>query len=398
MKIVPASFSFTLLLGVLAALPALSVDLSAPTLLLLPVALGTTILAAGLTLSLFMLGFALGQLVGGRLSDRVGRRPVLLCGLACFAAAGGACAVSASASALIAFRFVQGLGAGTCTVIAFAMVQDVFEGDAARTKRSYVTVVVGLAPLLAPALGAALTSLAGWRSVHAVLAAGGGLLLLASWFGLAETWTGHAARFRRQGTSVPPRPWLERRFAGVAVANAFSYGSIFAYIAGSPVVIMGQMGWPPAAFAAVFASTAAALSLGAWTSGRLGRRHVSASALLRPSLLAAAVATLVLAMAGFSQTAADALLLPPLLIVLFARGVIAPNLQHLAIERQQEQAGTASAIVGVLQIVAGALSSAVVAALLPDWGSEAVFTPMAVLATLAIVTWWWADAAGPVDL
>src|SRR5215472_18867133 len=170
----PETLAFTILLGVLAALPAISIDITMPTLPLIPSALGTSSAVASLTLSLFMVGFALGQLSGGYVSDRGGRRPVLLVGLSCYTIAAFGCAFSRSGAGLVAFRFAQGLGAGACSVLSFAMVQDLFVGEAARTKRSYVTVVFGLVPMIAPALGTLLTHLGGWRAVHAVLAMAGG--------------------------------------------------------------------------------------------------------------------------------------------------------------------------------------------------------------------------------
>src|SRR4030088_772037 len=118
------------MLGLFAALPALSVDVSAPTLALLPSVLHTSRTLAGLTLSLFMVGFALGQLLGGSLSDDRGRRPVLLGGLVCFTLSAIACAFSRSGAVLALCRLIQGFGAGACFVISFAMVQDLFEGDA----------------------------------------------------------------------------------------------------------------------------------------------------------------------------------------------------------------------------------------------------------------------------
>ena len=147
LRIAPESIAYTILLGVLAALPALSIDISAPTLVLLQKDLATSSVVAGLTLSLFMGGFALGQLAGGRLSDRGGRRPVLLAGLVCYTIASVGCALSPTGGTLVISRFVQGLGAGACSVLSFAMVQDLFEGDAARTKRSYVTVIFGVVPM-----------------------------------------------------------------------------------------------------------------------------------------------------------------------------------------------------------------------------------------------------------
>jgi DHA1 family bicyclomycin/chloramphenicol resistance-like MFS transporter len=391
LRIDPKTFAFTVLLGLFAALPALSIDVSAPTLALLPQALGTSRTVAGLTLSLFMAGFALGQLGGGGLSDGYGRRPVLLSGLGCFSLAGIACTLAFSGVALAVFRLIQGFGAGACSVISFAMVQDLFEGDAARAKRSYMTVIFGVVPILAPALGSLVTGLFGWRAVHALLAVAGGLLLAITWIGLAESRSVRPCAAGREEPSGTVRIWDDSRFVRITLANALSYGAIFAYIAGSPVVIISLMGLSSAVFAAVFACTAAALTAGAWTSGRLSRRGVSAATLVRPGFVAAAIASVALAavsLAGFNR---GSILVPLLLVVLFTRGVIAPNLQHLAIERQRERAGTASAAVGVSQLLSGALASAAVAVLLPTLGPSAVAIPMALLACAALVAWYWAN-------
>lgn len=380
------------ILGALAALPALSIDISAPTLLLLPLHLGTSAFVASLSLSLFMVGFALGQFTGGRVSDRIGRRPILLNGLACFTIAGVACALSTSAFALATFRLIQGVGAGMCSVLSFAMVQDLYDGDTARTKRSSIIVIVGLIPLLAPALGSVLISIAGWRSVHSILAVGGSVLLLTCWLLTDETKSVSEEARKGAASEETHRSWLERGFLGIGIANALSYGCIFAYIAGSPVVIMGQMGLSSTTFAAAFASTAAALSAGAWTSGRLTRRGFSAQALLSPSLALAAAASLGLAALFATESYHSVALLPLMMTILFARGIIAPNLQHLAIERRKDKAGTASAIIGLLQLSGGALASVLVGALMPHLGPISAAAPIAVLATSALLVWCWVSA------
>ena len=389
MQIAPKSRGFTVVLGLFAALPALSIDLSAPTLPLLPDALGTSRAVAGLTLSLFMVGFAVGQLGGGSLSDGQGRRPALLSGLAGFTVAGVSCALAVSGSTLAFSRLIQGFCAGVCSVVAFAMVQDLFEGDTARAKRSYVTMIFTAVPILAPALGSVLTDRFGWRSVHAILAVGGALLLVVTWFGVAES------RFP-QLDNVPPiadratvRLWSDSSFVCITLANALSYGCIFAYIAGSPVIIIGQMGLPSTVFAGVFACTAIALAAGAWTSGRLSRRGTGVAVLLDISLVVAAGAAVALAVVSLSGIVAGAIVVPLLMVVLFTRGIIAPNMQHLAIERQRERAGVASAAIGVSQLLSGAAASAVVAVLLPLLGTGAVTYPMAVLATAALLPWRW---------
>lgn len=396
MRIAPESFAFTMLLGLLAALPALSIDISAPTLVLLPKALDTSLTVAGLTLSLFMAGFALGQLGGGRLSDRSGRRPVLLTGLICFTMAGVACALATSGAALLAFRLVQGIGAGACSVIAFAMVQDLFEGDQARSKRSYVTMVFGIVPMFAPALGVWLVQFAGWRAVHGVLAVAGAVLLPIIWWGVPES---IAVSRRGEPRTAVAGPGLgcrarlrdDRQFISFAAVNALSYGAVFAYIAGSPTVVIGQMGFSATIYAGLFACTAAALATGAWTSGRLSRYGFAAAGLLGPSLTIAAGAALALILTCMclAGVAAQTIVVPLLLVILFSRGVTAPSLQHLAIERQRERAGTASAAIGVSQLVAGALTSAAVAVLLPDLKHLAIAAPMAALTAIAAALWWW---------
>lgn len=389
LRIAPDSAAFVVLLGLLAALPALSIDICAPALPLLPDALGTSTTVAGLTVSLFMAGFALGQLCGGRLSDRHGRRPVLLAGLACYTLAAVGCVFAASGSSLVSFRFLQGLAAGSCAVLPLAMVQDLFEGDAARAKRSYVSAVLGAAPVLAPALGSLLCAAAGWRSVYVALTLAGGLLLFIAIPGVTESRSGGSGAVAARYGHTTLQPQRDPRFIGFALANAFSYAAIFAYIAGAPLVIIGTLRLSPAIFSAIFAATALALTAGAWASGRLGRRGVGAPVLLNSGLAIATAAALALAAISLAGTAWSALMLAPLLLLLFSRGAIAPNLQHLAIERRREQAGAASAAVGVSQLGSGAIASAAVAFLLPYYGAAAVAVPMALLAAAALFVWYW---------
>jgi DHA1 family bicyclomycin/chloramphenicol resistance-like MFS transporter len=385
----PNSLLFTIFLGVLAALPALSIDISAPTLVLLPRVLGTSKLVANLTVSLFMGGFALGQFSGGSLSDRHGRKPVLLLGLVIYSTAGMACSLSSSGGEMIASRLVQGIGAGMCAVLSFAIVQDLFEGAAARSKRAYVTIVLGAAPILAPAMGSVLVRLAGWRSIHVVLAIGGVVLLAIVRFWLAES----RPTLRMVSRLIPADAeplWHDSRFVSLAIVNALSYAAVFAYIAGAPVVVMGYYHETSRVYAAVFACTAAALMAGAWAGARLSRRGVTAKALLSVTLAASAASTFAMAAASFTSPAISGPAAVCLLVIIqFCRGIIAPNLQHLAIERQEQRAGAASAAVGVSQLLGGALSSVGVAGLLSGFGTFAVAGPMMLAATAAWVTWWW---------
>ena len=326
-QIPPPSAWFTLLLGLIAGLPALSIDLSAPTLALLPAALGTTMFVAGLSLSLFMFGFAVGQFAGGRASDRFGRRPVLAVALATYVLGGVCCLFATSGDQLATARLIQGAGAGACSVQAYAMVQDIFTGEAARQKQSYVSVVLTIMPMLAPALGAVMTAVWGWRSVHAVLAVAGTLLFLVVRSFVAESRAPELeTTFIGLGFVDSLRMLRDAPFRRLAIINALSYAAIFAYIAGAPVVVMTYLGYSSSVYAAVFASTALALSAGAFFNARLTRR-LSSAALVWPSLIVQAVAGVALVVAAINVSAYGAwLFLPPLLVGCFARGIISPNL------------------------------------------------------------------------
>ncbi len=383
----PDTFRFTVVLGLLAALPTLSIDISQPSLLAIQAHLLAPSRTVGLTITLFMLGFALGQFGAGPMSDRHGRRPVLLVGLTCYTIAAGGCAIAGSAEALVAWRLLQGIAAGACAVLAFTMIRDLFEGDAARAKRSYVTVVFGLAPMLAPALGAWVLEAGGWRPIYVVLAAAGLLLLLAVSLGVAESRTVQPGFAPARLRTAYRRVLADRRFVAIAAVNALSFGAMFAYIAGSPQVLMGDLQLSPSAYGIFFAGTAAALTTGAWVSGRSASLGIGPRGLLWVSLVLAATSAVALAVLLAIDVVSVVLLLPLLLLNLFCRGVIAPNVQHMALEPMREQAGTAAATVGVMQILTGALSSAIVAVLMPFLGASGMTVVMAVLAVASLGVW-----------
>ncbi|MDP9097015.1 MAG: MFS transporter [Pseudomonadota bacterium] len=386
--ILPTSLRYTILLGVIAGLPALSIDLSAPTLALLPNALETTVFVAGLTLSLFVLGFGVGQFVGGRASDRVGRRPTLLVALTIYIFAGVCCTLATSGGALATFRLVQGAGAGACSVQAYAIVQDRFAGDAARSKQSYVSLVLTVMPMLAPALGAAMIVLAGWRSVHLTMAVGGLLLVAVVALSLAETRKPPATP-KSGGLGVVDSLGMLREdgFRRICTVNALSYASIFAYIAGAPVVVISQLGFSNLVYAAMFASTAAALSAGAFVSARLVQR-LNSRGLVWPALLTQAAANIGLVFAALAlPTLGPWPLLPLLLLGCFVRGIISPNLVHLAISSNRDQAGLAAALVGLAQLVTASASRALLARLLESYGPVSVALVMTGLSVSAVLLW-----------
>src|SRR5215203_4545352 len=177
----------TLLLATLTGLTALSIDMSLPAMPQLQETFAAGVSAVQLTLSIFLAGFALGQVFCGPLSDRWGRRPVLLAGLALFTLAGLVCAGSTSLTMLIAARFVQVMGASVGPVVARAIVRDRFDSRRAASVLSQMTQVMIVAPLLAPTLGGYLLVRTGWPAIFVVLGASGALLSFVCWRFLPET-------------------------------------------------------------------------------------------------------------------------------------------------------------------------------------------------------------------
>ena len=377
----------TVLLGVLAALPALSIDISQPTLLAIQGELGASLRAIGLTLTLFMVGFAAGQFGTGPLSDRFGRRQPLLACLVAYVVAGLGCTFATSALVLVASRLVQGVAAGGCVVLAFAIVRDLFEGEAARAKRSYVTALVSVAPMLAPTIGAFVLGLWGWRAVYALLIVGGAGLLAVVVVGLGETRAAvpgaRAFRVRDGYASV----LSNGRFVAMAAVNALSYGGVFAYIAGSPEVLIGRLHLSPQQYGLFFACTSIALTTGAFTSGRSGKSGICPQGLVWVGLVVGAVSAVGLAAVVAADVAGVGVLLALLVVNLFCRGLTVPNAQHLALEPMREHAGTAAAALGVMQILTGAAASAAVAFLLPGLGAGGMVYVMAAFALASLGAW-----------
>ena len=187
LRLRPHSLAFTLLLASLVTLASFATDMGLPVLDATAASLGVAPATAALTLSVFMAGFALGPVVFGPLSDRRGRRPVLLAACATFALFGVLGAFAGSLQALLAWRFLMGAGAGTAQVLVLAIVRDLFTGDDARVKQSYVNLAAGIAPIVAPTVGVWVAAAGGWRAIYGVLAGGATALLLAAALFLGES-------------------------------------------------------------------------------------------------------------------------------------------------------------------------------------------------------------------
>jgi DHA1 family bicyclomycin/chloramphenicol resistance-like MFS transporter len=316
---------------------------------------------AGLAISLFLLGFALSQLVLGPVSDRIGRRPVLLASCALFTAGGLGCALADSAALLFALRLVQGVGAGGCSVIIFAVVRDLFEGAAVRAKLASASAIMGIAPMIAPSIGAALLVWFSWRGLFAFLAAGGLALLLATALMVQESIGAHR---RRVGPGQLAAGYLRilaiRPVAGCALVSSLSFGLLQAYVIGSSFLFLEFLRLTPRAFGLAFAAISSGIVWGSLGAGRCAARGLSHQKTLLAGILLGLAGSLIflgLYLAG-AITVASAI--PTLLCVTTALGLITPTAAHGVLEPLPQVAGTASAVRGVMRMAGGALASALV--------------------------------------
>jgi DHA1 family bicyclomycin/chloramphenicol resistance-like MFS transporter len=386
MRIKPNSISFTLLLGLLAALPPLSIDMGLPAFAKIATSLSASPASVGLTLSLFMLGYAVAQLAFGPFSDRYGRKPVLLIGCLLFALASAACTIAPSIDVLLTWRFFEGAGAGAGMTLMLAMVRDLFEGATARAQLSYVNLVITVAPMIAPTIGGGVVAIASWRFIYGLLSVGGFVLVLTIAFGLGESIKSLDVN------ALQPRRLIEnylrvitnRVCLGYALVNALSFGCMFAYVAGSPLVMLKVLGVSTTTYGLLFASTAIGIMVGSFLNGRLNTHGVSSARLLYVGLMLAATSAVALVLVTVTGAAQVTTLMPLLILNTFCYGLVAPNAMHNAIQPVPEIAGIAAAVVGFLRMLGGALASALIGFLFDGHTANAMSEVMALFAISAL--------------
>jgi DHA1 family bicyclomycin/chloramphenicol resistance-like MFS transporter len=383
---VPPGPALLAVLGALSAFGPLSIDMYLPALPAMADDLGAPPSLVQLTITACLLGLAVGQLVGGPVSDARGRRGPLLAGVAVFVAASLLCAVSTSVAVLIVLRFVQGAAGAFGIVICRAIVRDRHEGRAAAKLFATLILINGVAPIVAPILGAGVLQVTSWRGIFVVLAGVGALLLAAVALVVGETLPpedrragGLRANLRAFRTLL-----AERRFVGTVLANGLAYAAMFAYIAGSPFVIQKIYGASAQAYSLVFAANGLGIVLAGRISHRLSDRHDPAE-LLTAGLAATAIggaALLVAVLAG----AGLAGVLPSLFISVASIGMIVPNATALALEGHRSTAGAASGLLGLLQFAFGALAAPLVG-LAGDGTAVPMAVAIAALGAAALVVY-----------
>ncbi|WP_369597319.1 multidrug effflux MFS transporter [Micromonospora sp. NBS 11-29] len=379
-------FQLVLVLGSLIAVGPLTIDMYLPALPALVAEFATTSAAVQLTLTGTLAGLALGQLLIGPLSDAVGRRRPLIAGLALHVVASVLCVVAPNIVVLGALRVVQGLGVAATTVVAMAVVRDLFSGAAFATLLSRLLLVMGAAPILAPTLGGGVLRWTDWRGVFVTLAIFGVLLVAVATVGLPET----LPRERRRRGGVVATVGLygallrDRVFVGLVVVAGLAMAALFAYVAGSSFVLQDGYGLNEQQFALAFGAGAVGLIGATQYNVRLLRRFPP-QRILVVSLGVGTLAGLVLLALAATGIGGLPALLVSLWAVLAAAGLAMPNAPALALSRHGEAAGTASALLGAVQFGVGAVAAPLVGVLGTGAVGMALVVAGGMVAALAVL-------------
>lgn len=328
---------------------------------------GTDFAAVQGTLTAFLVGIAVGQLIYGPISDRVGRRPVMLVGLSLCLLASAGCALATSIEALIAWRFVQGATGCAGLVLGRAIIRDCHERDRAASLIGYATTVMAAGAACSPLAGALAVEYAGWRTVFVVLAVLATVIVGCGYFRLNET---HHDRLQGGGGMVRVAAnyltlLRSLRFVCYAMCGVFSLAGWYAFVAGAPYVLTNVLGLPPIAYGKYVLLVVAGYSIGSFAAGRLSVRFGGARMLVlgQAIVLAATAVQLGLWLAGILSPLA---LFLPMMVVTMGAGMFMPNATAGAISVVPGLAGSASGMVGFLQMGFGALCTVAMGAWLGD--------------------------------
>ncbi|MNU94806.1 Bicyclomycin resistance protein [compost metagenome] len=357
------NFRTILILGALSAFGPLAIDFYLPAFPAMALAFGTDENHVQMTLAAYFLGLSIGQLAYGPVADRFGRRIPLLIGVGLFTAASVACAYAPNLEWLIGARFIQALGGCAGMVISRAVVSDKCDAVGSAKVFSQLMLVMGLAPILAPLLGGLLVNTTGWQSIFLALTGFSALAGLAVATGLPESLPAHIPRQPLSGALRQyGRLLADPIFLGHALTGGIAIAGMFAYIAGSPFIIIKLYGVPAEHFGWLFGINAAGFILVAQVNARLLAKRGPMFLLARAVWVYLAAGLTLLAVSSL-HTAQLWPLLIPLFICIASLGCISPNAAACAMSGQGARAGSASALLGCLQFSVAAGASALVGVL-----------------------------------
>lgn len=382
------SLGLAVLLTTLVALGPLSTDVYLPALPTLARVFSSDAARVQLTLSVFLAGFACGQLFYGPLSDRFGRRPVLLGGLILYFLSSVACIFASSIEMLIAARFVQALGACSGPVLGRAIVRDVWGANDSARIIAYMGGAMAIAPLVGPTLGGFLTVLFGWQANFAVLVLFSAIQCLAVARMLRES------NMQRDPTATSPRRMVsnfgrllaDKSYVGYLLTFAFSYSALFAFISGSSFVLSERYGLTPQAYGLCFGFVVAGYITGSMLSGRLVSRFGSDRLLAWGACLGACAGTVMWGL-EWASVGGISTILAPMFFCTVATGLVMPNAIGRALAPYPAMAGSAAALMGFCQMGIAALVGIAVGHGLAA-GGGALAAAVAICTALAPLSYW----------
>ncbi|MCP4380989.1 MAG: multidrug effflux MFS transporter [Hyphomicrobiales bacterium] len=385
-----------IVLGLLSAVGPLAIDMYLPALPAIAADLRADPGVAQLSVAVFFLAVGLCQIIYGPMSDIYGRRRPLIVGMGLYIVGGVGCAVAPNIETLIAMRFLQGVGACAGMTIPRAVVRDLHTGPDAARLMSLIMLVFGVSPMLAPIFGSIISESIGWRAIFLAGAGLGVFALALAAFGLPETRKPEArpTSNRRQIVASYVRLLKDGHFAGVTMIGGFGMAAFFAYLTGASFLFIDYFGLRPIEFSVVFASNAFAFIGAAQFNALVGRRI----GLDRLVLIAASVfaGLTILLLAVTLAGGANVVVLWAMLLAIFGSlGLVVPSVAVLALNNHGPIAGTASALLGTLQMLAGGVLAGGVS-LFSDGSPLPMVAGIAVCGVMSVSLAWATLRRGPV--
>jgi len=379
-------------LGALAMFGPFSIDTVFPAFAAMASDLGSTPVVVQQTISSYLLGYALMSLFHGAIADAIGRRPVILWGIALFGLASVGCALSTDISTLLAFRFVQGLCAGVGLIVGRAVIRDLFDGEDAQRLMSQVSMIFSIAPALAPIIGGWILVFGDWRAIFWFLAAFSVLLGALVWRELPETHPPERRLPLDAGVLLDNYAAMlrHRRFLWLVAVSTLNFAALFLYIASAPAMVVQHLGMSAQDFGWFFVPVIGGMLVGAWVSGRAAGRF-SARRMLAVGFACCTLGALANATyAGFAADFAYPWGVLPLVLLSFGVALVFPQLMLQMLDLYPRQRGSASSMQAFLSLLFQAGVAGVLSPLLssdPAWLASAALG----LALLAFGLWRWGD-------
>ena len=382
-------WTLALLLACLGMLGPFSIDTYLPAFSGIATSVGATPVQMQQTLSSYLLGFAVMNLFHGALSDSLGRRPLVLGGMAVFTLASVGCALSDSIGALVLFRALQGMSAGAGMVVSRAIIRDMFAPADAQRVMSQVTLFFGVAPAVAPMVGGLLFVHAGWHSIFWLLAAVGAALWLANWRLLPET-LHPGARQPFNVRNLLRGYWqLARnpRFLALVLASGIPFNGMFLYVLAAPVFLGEHLQLLPTQFFWFFMLTIGGIMAGAWLSGRLAGR-IEPRQQIRHGFVVMLLVSLVNVALNLLFDAHWAWAMLPIAVFSFGWALMVPVVTLLALDQVPARRGMASSVQSFLASLANAAVAGLLVPLVMH-STLALAVTSLVMMSIGVVAWVW---------